>query len=69
MEKKTGEKKKDIIIFIVATNVVVVASRRPNRRPTGTPTARANIKIFTSASKYLLWLGGITALHAQYNLY
>ena len=34
-----GEKKKKML-FIVATNFV--ASRLPERRPTGTPTARAN---------------------------
>ena len=38
-EKKRGEKKK-IKTFLEATNVV--ASRPPKRRPTGTPTARAN---------------------------
>ena len=37
-EKKTGKKKK-IKTFLVAINVV--ASRPPERRPTGTPTARA----------------------------
>ena len=39
-EKKTGEKKKTMM-KIVATNVV--ASRPPERRPTATPTARANL--------------------------
>ena len=40
-EKKTGKKKKKkIMMKIVATNVV--ASRPPERRPTATPTARAN---------------------------
>ena len=38
MKKKQGEKKK-IKTFLVATNVV--ASRLPERQPTGTPTARA----------------------------
>ena len=39
--KKTGGKKeKKIKTFLVATNVV--ASRPPERRPTGTPTDRAN---------------------------
>ena len=46
-----GEKKK-IIMFIVATNVV--ASRLPKRRPTGTPTARANEKSSTSNEAKLL---------------
>ena len=36
-----GEKKKKIMTFLVATNVV--ASRPPERRPTGTPTARAKM--------------------------
>ena len=35
-----GEKKEEINDFLVATNVI--ASRPPERRPTGTPTARAN---------------------------
>ena len=35
------KKEKKIITFLVATNVV--ASQPPERRPTGTPTARANI--------------------------
>ena len=39
-EKK--EKKEKIMTFIVATNVI--ASRPPERRPTGTPHARAKIK-------------------------
>ena len=39
-EKKSGEVKKKIKTFLVATNVV--ASRPPERRPTATPTARAN---------------------------
>ena len=37
---ETGEKKK-IKTFLVATNVV--ASGLPERRPTATPTARANL--------------------------
>ena len=37
-EKKRGKK---IMMKIVATNVV--ASRSPDRRPTATPTARANL--------------------------
>ena len=39
-EKKMVEKKWKIIMKIVATNVV--ASQPPERRPTATPTARAN---------------------------
>ena len=37
---RDGENGKKIMMFIVATNVV--ASRPPERRPTGTPHARAN---------------------------
>ena len=37
--KKEKEKRKKRILFLVATNVV--ASRPPERRPTGTPHARA----------------------------
>ena len=41
MRKEKKEKKKEKIMpFLVATNVV--ASRPPERRPTGTPHARAN---------------------------
>ena len=40
-EKKTGEKKKEKKTFLVATDVV--ASRSPERWPTETPTARANM--------------------------
>ena len=40
-EKKRKKKKRiKIMTFIVATNVI--ASRPPERRPTGTPHARAN---------------------------
>ena len=40
-EKKEKRKRKEkIMTFIEATNVV--ASRPPERRPTGTPHARAN---------------------------
>ena len=39
-EKKKEEKKIIIMTFIVATNVI--ASRPPERRPPGTPHARAN---------------------------
>ena len=41
---------KKIIMFIVATNVI--ASRPPERRPTGTPHARAKMKTYTAP---LLW--------------
>ena len=37
--KKKNRKKSKIMTFIVATNVI--ASGPPQRRPTGTPTARA----------------------------
>ena len=40
-ERRTLERQKERIFFIVATNVI--ASRPPERRPTGTPHARANI--------------------------
>ena len=40
-KKRKEKRKKKIMTFIVATNVV--ASRLPERRPTGTPHARANI--------------------------
>ena len=44
--KKGGEKKKKkIMMKIVATNVV--ASCSPERRPTATPTARANKDVFS----------------------
>ena len=39
-KKKRKKKKEKIMLFLVATNVV--ASRLPERRPTGTPHARAN---------------------------
>ena len=39
-KKKRKKERKKIMTFIVATNVV--ASRPPERRPTGTPHARAN---------------------------
>ena len=39
-EKKEKKRKEKIMTFIVATNVI--ASRPPERRPTGTPHARAN---------------------------
>ena len=39
-EKENEMKRKKIKTFLVATNVV--ASRPPERRPTETPTARAN---------------------------
>ena len=40
-KRKKKKKKKKIMTFIVATNVV--ASQPPERRPTGTPHARAKI--------------------------
>ena len=39
-----GKKEKKIMLFLVATNIV--ASRPPERRPTGTPQARAKIVFF-----------------------
>ena len=51
-KEKKKRKKKKIIMFIVATNVV--ASRLPKRRPTGTPTPRANEKSSTSNEAKLL---------------
>ena len=39
-EEKKEKKKEKIMTFIVATNVI--ASRPPERRPTGTPHAHAN---------------------------
>ena len=45
-KKKKKEKKEKIMTFIVATNVI--ASRPPERRPTGTPNARAkNLSRYT----------------------
>ena len=38
-KRKRKEKRNKIMTFIVATNVI--ASRPPERRPTGTPHARA----------------------------
>ena len=40
---KEEKKRKKIMTFIVATNVI--ASRPPERRPTGTPHARANNRV------------------------
>ena len=50
-EKKEEKKEKKIKTFLVATNVV--ASRPPERRLTGTPTARARIndKWYTNKEK------------------
>ena len=42
-KKKKEKEKEKIMVEIVATNVV--ASRSPERRPTATPTARANMGI------------------------
>ena len=41
-KKEKKRKRKKIMTFIVATNVV--ASRPPERRPTGTPHARAKMR-------------------------
>ena len=51
-EEKKKKKKKKIMMFIVATNVI--ASRPPERRPTGTPHARANFlwRIFVEGLDY-----------------
>ena len=48
-EKRKKKRKEKIMTFIVATNVV--ASRPPERRPTGTPHARANSEV---GSKYVM---------------
>ena len=45
-EKRKEKKRKKIKTFLVATNVV--ASRPPERRPTGTPTTRAKIRFILS---------------------
>ena len=49
-KSRDGEWKKieNIMTFIVATNVI--ASRLPERRPTGTPHTRANTGHLTDAS-------------------
>ena len=39
--KENKMEKRNIMMFIVATNVI--ASRPPKRQPTGTPSARANL--------------------------
>ena len=39
-DRENGKREWKIMMFLVATNVV--ASRPPERRPTGTPHARAN---------------------------
>ena len=43
-----GSMMKKIMMILVATNIV--ASRPPERRPTGTPTARANYDFFWTPS-------------------
>ena len=50
MEKNGGK----IMTFIVATDVVV--SRPPERRPTGTPTARANFPTPGNSAQALISL-------------
>ena len=57
-KKKRKTKKKKIMTFIVATNVI--ASRLPERRPTGTPHARAKRK------KRMAFLVATTSLPAVY---
>ena len=50
---KAGEKrKKNIMTILVAINVI--ASRPPERRPTGTPHARANLRCMIRVVRYLL---------------
>ena len=48
--RKKERKEKKIMTFIVATNVI--ASRPPERRPTGTPHARANWKYLSCVKQY-----------------
>ena len=48
-EKKKEKKREENKDFLVATNVV--ASRLPERRLTGTPTARANTYHYDEISK------------------
>ena len=43
-----GKRKKKIMLFLVATNVV--ASRPPERRPTGTPHARAKTSNYITSN-------------------
>ena len=45
-------KKKEIMTFIVGTNVI--ASRTPERQPTGTPHARAKILLAMTATQHYL---------------
>ena len=53
-EEKIKEKKKEkIMTFIVATNII--ASRPPERRPTGTPHSRPK----------RIWEGADCAMHAH----
>ena len=51
-EKKRKKRKEKIMMFIVATNVI--ASRPPERRPTGTPHARANKKRLSYSERKLV---------------
>ena len=48
-KEKRKKKKEKIMTFIVATNVI--ASRPPERRPTGTPHARAKMGAYISFKK------------------
>ena len=52
-KKEKRKKKKKIMTFIVATNVI--ASRPPERRPTGTPHARAKSDSLKGPSKFSCW--------------
>ena len=52
-KKKKKKRKKKIMTFIVATNVI--ASRPPERRPTGTPTARVNCQICVIIDNFYFW--------------
>ena len=45
--------------FLVATNIV--ASRPPKRRPTGTPTARANLLTMEAVSSEMNFSGRVRA--------
>ena len=60
-KKRKKKKKKKIMTFIVATNVI--ASRPPERRPTGTPHAHAKNGFFASFSfRYTKWVKSFTLL-------
>ena len=56
-----------MMTFIVATNVI--ASRSPERRPTGTPTARAkNYKLRTTKNECDLKSKGVVMFYTQLSL-